>query len=192
MALDGGRDRVTTSRPDPPGVTPSLSALPRGAGSASWVSRSLPVLAGGTAIAKIAAPGSVDPSAGPRGLPGSDSRRRLAPAAEALSESRPLQGPTIVHRRATPRTPARDARACAVPPLGFRPLRRIQRAESTWLSRVCLARYVPPPGSRTLLTGCSSARPPGLFHPGGAHGVRPPEPCSRPQSRDASRRPVPS
>jgi hypothetical protein len=52
--------------------------------------------------------------------------------------------------------------------------------------------YVPPSGFRTLLTASSSARPPGLFRPGDALGVRSSEPCSRPASRNASRRPMPS
>jgi hypothetical protein len=33
--------------------------------------------------------------------------------------------------------------------------------------------YVPPTGFLTLLTVCTSRRPPGLFHPGHAHGVPP-------------------
>jgi hypothetical protein len=44
---------------------------------------------------------------------------------------------------------------------------------STWMTRVCRTRYVPSSGVLTLLTAFSASTPPGLFHPGSAHGVLP-------------------
>lgn len=64
---------------------------------------------------------------------------------------------------------------------GFRPLRRSQMAASTIMpaaafavaARVCLTRYVPSSGLRTLLTVFSATTPAGLFHPARALGVPP-------------------
>lgn len=53
------------------------------------------------------------------------------------------------------------------------PLQHMRVAASTRITRACLTRYVPSPGVLTLLTACSASTPPGLFHPGSAHGVRP-------------------
>jgi len=52
--------------------------------------------------------------------------------------------------------------------------------------------YDPPPGFRTLLTACPTLIPPGLFHPGSAHGVAPFRAFLLPRSRCASRRSLPS
>jgi hypothetical protein len=126
-------------------------------------------------------------------FPAAPGRDRPEPIAFTLTELRPLQGMTARARRAAARTTrtrrsnlrgsfsgvsapsALAARGVHVPSAGF-----------------ASPGYVPSPGFRTLLTACSSARPAGLFHPAGAHGVRPSEPSSRATSRAASRRPLPS
>jgi hypothetical protein len=56
-------------------------------------------------------------------------------------------------------------------------------------TRVCLTRYVPPPGFRTLLTACSSAGCPALFHAGALMEFLPLQSFSLVRSSDASRRP---
>lgn len=61
----------------------------------------------------------------------------------------------------------------AVPSRGFRPLQHMKIGASTNIPRAFHARYVPSPGFLTLLTACSAPTPPGLFHPGSAHGVAP-------------------
>jgi hypothetical protein len=136
-----------------------------------------------------------DPSirpAGPRGLPGDASRGRRTGPGDAHGVT-PSAGYDPLRPPRCERAPlARAARARAVPPVEFLPLRRMRRTESTHSAGVASPGYVPPPGFCTLLTVCSSARPPSLFHPGGAHGVRSSEPSSRSTSRDASRRPLPS
>jgi hypothetical protein len=58
--------------------------------------------------------------------------------------------------------------------------------------RVCLTRYVPPPGFLTLLTAYALSSPPALFHAGSAHGVLPFRAFPFERSRLASRRPQPS
>jgi len=56
---------------------------------------------------------------------------------------------------------------------GFVPYSTRGPARLRYIPRAYRTRYVPPPGFLTLLTACSAPTPPGLFHPGGAHGVRP-------------------
>jgi hypothetical protein len=49
------------------------------------------------------------------------------------------------------------------------------------MTRVCLARYVPPPGFPTLLTACSSTTLPALFHAGALMEFHPSERFPRPE-----------
>lgn len=110
-------------------------------------------------------------SRGPRGLPGCTGRplpkqRTVRPQRCVLSRVFPPRSPRA--SVAVPR--GSSARGASQ---GFRPLQRSRTEASTHLPRAVHARYVPSPGFRTLLTACSASIPPGLFHPGGALGVRP-------------------
>jgi hypothetical protein len=144
--------------------------------------------------------GSVDPSCGTS----RSSRCRRPPPAEAGcgGAHRVTSSPGFDHL-CPPRNAAYDSHAALELHGAFRslpPLRRIEHAESTTARGLSTAvgagfaspDFVPSPGFRTLLTACSSARLPGLFHPGSALGVRSSELSSRPASRGASRRPLPS
>jgi hypothetical protein len=57
-------------------------------------------------------------------------------------------------------------------------------------TRVCLTRFVPPPGFSHPLDGFLLPKPSGLFHPDGAHGVLPFRGCSS-QGDAPTRRRVP-
>jgi hypothetical protein len=111
-------------------------------------------------------------------------RQPLARRRGPLTESRLLQSLT------TRRRP--HGCSFAVPLMRFLPLQHVE----DWrihLPRVCLTRFVPPPGFLTLLAASSPPARPALFHAGSAHGVGVPYrafPSGR--SRGASRRPQPS
>lgn len=189
-----GSCRLASPRTAPPLVrlrSPSAFVL-HACGSAPLVRRSLLALAARSLICTRSLPGPSTRSAGPRGLPAGVLSQPAEARCDAALEVTPSTG--FDHPR-PPRVdthpPARAARAHAVPSCEFVPLRRLQ-ARGVHSPRVCLSRYVPPPGSLTLLTACSSAYPSGLFHPVTPLGFRPPEPCSRPTSRCTSRRSVPS
>jgi hypothetical protein len=154
--------------------------------------------------------GSVDPSCG---TSRSFRCRRPRPAEASHGSAHGVTSSSGFDHLRPPRNAAYDSHAALEPARCLPevpPLRRIERAESTFPRRGLATcgdpprscdhagagftspGFVPPSGFRTLLTACSSARLPGLFHPGGVLGVRSSEPSSRPTSRDVSRRPLPS
>lgn len=160
-----------------PGLPSWDYALPRriarSTGSASWVPRPLLVLSGSRdGLSVIASPG---PST--RSLRTSRSFRRCeTPPSRKTAALRPRScAPCRVLPPRSPRASVTVAtgpeRARCLP--GFRPLQHLRNGTSTRMARACHTRYAPSPGFLTLLTVFSAPSPPGLFHPGGAHGVLP-------------------
>lgn len=148
---------------------------------------------------KAAVCGSVDPSCGTS----RSSRCRRPPPAEAdCGGAHGVTSSSGFDHLCPPRNAAYDSHAALELHGAFRSSRPFDASSSRSPRRLGLSAarhagftspgFVPPPGFRTLLTACSSARLPGLFHPGSALGVRSSELCSRPASRGASRRPLPS
>jgi hypothetical protein len=100
------------------------------------------------------------------------SRLRLPPASRRAvrpQSSRPLQGiaaaPAACHRGVPRGSSARSASQ------GFFPFSTSGLERSRTSPGFASPGYVPPPGFRTLLTAFPAPIPPGLFHPGSAHGV---------------------
>jgi hypothetical protein len=112
--------------------------------------------------------GPVGPFPGRAGL----SRRRLPPASRRAvrpQSSRPLQGiaaELAARLRGVPRGSSAHGASQGLFPFSTSGPKRSRTSPG-----LASPGYVPPSGFRTLLTACPAPVPPGLFHPGSAHGV---------------------
>jgi hypothetical protein len=112
--------------------------------------------------------GPVGPFPGRAGL----SRHRLPPASRRAvrpQSSRPLQGiaaELAARLRGVPRGSSAHGAS-----QGLFPFSTSGPERSRTSPGFASPGYVPPPGFRTLLTAFPAPAPPGLFHPGSAHGV---------------------
>lgn len=100
------------------------------------------------------------------------SRHRLPPACRRAvrpQSSRPLQG-IAVALATRPRGVPRSSSACRASRGSF-PFSTSGPERSRTSPGFASPGYVPPTGFRTLLTAFPAPAPPGLFHPGSAHGV---------------------
>jgi hypothetical protein len=131
--------------------------------------------------------------------------RRSAPTASGVFPASPStrRSEWFVLRVHTPFrvSPLRSSRASVAVPRGssareasqgFVPYSTSGSGQSRMSPGFAAPGYGPPPGFRTLLTVFPALIPPGLFHPGSAHGVVPFRALFLPRSRLASRRPLPS
>jgi len=132
--------------------------------------------------------------------------RRSAPTASGVFPASPStrhRGERFVLRVDTPFrvSPPRSSRASVAVPRGSSareasqgsfPYSTSGSGQSRMSPGLAAPGYDPPPGFRTLLTVFPALIPPGLFHPGSAHGVMPFRALFLPRSRLASRRPLPS
>jgi len=153
----------------PPAVLLSLSEIDP-TSSATWVTRSLGPCGLRTHLSMSPLRARRLAFRGPRGLPRTactHAQKRAAPFTLGVTPASGSHHLPLARRRVT------TTLECLRTFPGFCPLRRSQRAASTCLPRLCLARYVPSPGTLTLLTVSSATHPVGLFHPTGAHGVPP-------------------
>jgi hypothetical protein len=157
----------------PHGVAIPLDVFPRSIPSASWVPRTLPAPCRGRRASFVARRSR--PSARLHGA--SRSSRPCRPSVAEASDGYVLRvspPPGYDHRarRAPPQRLPRGSSAHGAS-RGFLPY----SARGPGRPRTCAGftspGYGPPPGFRTLLTVSSAPLPPGLFHPGGAHGVLP-------------------
>jgi hypothetical protein len=133
-----------------------------------------------------------DPSVRTRGTPGLPGFAAHPPRGEwfvlrvhapfRVSPSRPPRASVAVPRGSSARRASQ----------GFFPYSTHRSGRSRTSPGFAAPGYGPPPGFRTLLTAYPAPIPPGLFHPGSAHGVAPFRAFFLPRSRCASRRPLPS
>jgi hypothetical protein len=167
----------------------ALSTLRLDAGSASWVPRSPAPRESPVTVQVTCDP---DPSARSRGAPGLPGIAAHPPLSEwfvlrvhapfRVSPSRPPRASVAVPRGSSARRASQ----------GFFPYSTYRSGRSRTSPGFAAPGYGPPPGFRTLLTAYPAPIPPGLFHPGSAHGVAPFRASFLPRSRCASRRPLPS